>query len=121
MTARHVGARLKRPDDPRLLTGRGRYLDDLTPPRMAHVAFVPFTRALTLWISTQVPHMMQAVVADLFGLPEQRVRVIAPDVGGSFGIKIHIYQDDMAGACSRCSWAGRSSSWRRATSRSSPT
>ncbi len=40
MTARHVGARLKRPDDPRLLTGRGRYLDDLTLPRMAHVAFV---------------------------------------------------------------------------------
>ena len=37
---RHVGARLKRPDDPRLLTGRGRYLDDLTLPRMAHVAFV---------------------------------------------------------------------------------
>ncbi|HWN17207.1 MAG TPA: molybdopterin cofactor-binding domain-containing protein, partial [Candidatus Dormibacteraeota bacterium] len=269
MTARHVGARLKRPDDPRLLTGRGRYLDDLTLPRMAHVAFVrsphahaviagiecdaarlcpgilavltgpeaarfckpyrgvllhyagmktgamlplatdraryvgepvvavaaesralaedaaarvvvryeplpavltpeqarerppihadlpdnviyetrlaagdpaaafaaaphvyrrrfttgrhtgvpmeprglvadfePSTRALTLWISTQVPHMMQAVVADLFGLREQRVRVIAPDVGGSFGIKIHVYQDDMA-ACALALLLGR--------------
>src|SRR5258705_3927428 len=40
--------------------------------------------------------MMQAVLADLFGLPEHRVRVIAPDVGGSFGIKIHVYQDDLA-------------------------
>src|SRR5213594_2206932 len=39
--------------------------------------------------------MMQAVLADLFGLPEHRVRVIAPDVGGSFGIKIHVYQDDL--------------------------
>jgi carbon-monoxide dehydrogenase large subunit len=58
--------------------------------------FEPFTRALTLWMSSQVPHMMQAVVAELFGLPEHRLRVIAPDVGGSFGIKIHVYQDDMA-------------------------
>src|SRR5437870_6216469 len=58
--------------------------------------FDPATRALTVWISTQVPHMMQAVLADLFGLPEHRVRVIAPDVGGSFGIKIHVYQDDLA-------------------------
>jgi carbon-monoxide dehydrogenase large subunit len=36
----HVGAPLRRPDDPRLLTGRGRYVDDLTLPRMVHVAFV---------------------------------------------------------------------------------
>src|SRR3989442_1681556 len=154
----HVGAPLKRLDDPRLLTGRGRYVDDITLPRMVHVAFVrsphahatitrvdvdtaatspdgggepdaafaaaprawrrrfttgrhtgvpmeprglvadfePATRALTVWISTQVPHMMQAVLAELFGLPEHRVRVIAPDVGGSFGIKIHVYQDDPA-------------------------
>jgi carbon-monoxide dehydrogenase large subunit len=47
-------------------------------------------------MSTQVPHMMQAVLADLFGLAEHRVRVIAPDVGGSFGIKIHVYQDELA-------------------------
>src|SRR6266705_5649499 len=40
--------------------------------------------------------MMQAVLSDLFDLPEHRIRMIAPDVGGSFGIKIHVYQDDMA-------------------------
>jgi carbon-monoxide dehydrogenase large subunit len=68
--------------------------------------FDPSTRALTLWISTQVPHMMQAVVADLFDLPEHHVRVIAPDVGGSFGIKIHVYQDDMA-ACALALLLGR--------------
>ena len=50
--------------------------------------------------------MMQAVLADLFGLAEQRVRVIAPDVGGSFGIKIHVYQDDMA-ACAMALVLGR--------------
>jgi carbon-monoxide dehydrogenase large subunit len=72
--------------------------------------FEPATGALTLWISTQVPHMMQAVLADLFGLAEHRVRVIAPDVGGSFGIKIHVYQDDMA-ACALALTLGRPVKW----------
>jgi len=36
----HVGSRVKRPDDPRILTGRGRYVDDVVLPRMVHVAFV---------------------------------------------------------------------------------
>ena len=74
----------------------GRHTGVPMEPRGLVADFEPFTRALTLWMSSQVPHMMQAVVADLFALPEHRVRVIAPDVGGSFGIKIHVYQDDMA-------------------------
>jgi carbon-monoxide dehydrogenase large subunit len=74
----------------------GRHTGVPLEPRGLVADFEPFTRALTLWISSQVPHMMQAVVAELFGVPEHRLRVIAPDVGGSFGIKIHIYQDDMA-------------------------
>jgi carbon-monoxide dehydrogenase large subunit len=74
----------------------GRHTGVPMEPRGLVADFEPFTRALTLWMSTQVPHMMQAVVADLFSLPEHRVRVVAPDVGGSFGIKIHVYQDDMA-------------------------
>jgi len=74
----------------------GRHTGVPMEPRGLVADFEPFTRALTLWISSQVPHMMQAVVAELFSLPEHRVRVIAPDVGGSFGIKIHVYQDDMA-------------------------
>src|SRR5262249_29855445 len=65
-------------------------------PRSLIADYEPATRALTVWISTQVPHMMQAVLAELFSLREPRVRVVAPDVGGSFGIKIHVYQDDMA-------------------------
>ena len=74
----------------------GRHTGVPMEPRGLVADFEPFTRALTLTMSSQVPHMMQAVVADLFALPEHRVRVIAPDVGGSFGIKIHVYQDDMA-------------------------
>lgn len=52
--------------------------------------------ALTVWHSTQVPYMMQWILAHHFGLPETRVRVIAPDVGGSFGLKIHVFGDEMA-------------------------
>ncbi len=74
----------------------GRHTGVPLEPRSLVADFDPSTRALTVWMSTQVPHMMQAVLAELFGLPEHRVRVVAPDVGGSFGIKIHIYQDDMA-------------------------
>jgi carbon-monoxide dehydrogenase large subunit len=74
----------------------GRHTGVPLEPRGLVADFDPSTRALTVWISTQVPHMMQAVLADLFGLAEHRVRVIAPDVGGSFGIKIHVYQDDLA-------------------------
>ena len=53
---------------------------------------------LTVWHSTQVPYMMQWIFAHHFGLPENNVRVIAPDVGGAFGMKIHTYGDEMATA-----------------------
>ena len=84
----------------------GRHTGVPMEPRSLVADYEPFTRALTLWLSSQVPHMLQAVVAALFGLPEHRVRGIAPDVGGSFGIKIHVYQDDMA-ACGLALRLGR--------------
>jgi len=84
----------------------GRHTGVPMEPRGLVADFDPAARALTVWMSTQVPHMMQAVLADLFDLPDQRVRVIAPDVGGSFGIKIHVYQDDLA-ACALALLLGR--------------
>src|SRR5262249_27541015 len=51
----------------------GRHTGVPIEPRSLVAEFEPFTRALTLWMSTQVPHMMQAVVSELFGLPEHRV------------------------------------------------
>lgn len=65
-------------------------------PRGIVADFQPGENRLTVWQSTQVPYMMQAVIAQQFGLPESSVRVIAPDVGGGFGLKIHIYGDEMA-------------------------
>src|SRR4029453_3321886 len=84
----------------------GRHTGVPLEPRSLIADYEPATRALTVWISTQVPHMMQAVLAELFSLREARVRVIAPDVGGGFGIKIHVYQDDMA-ACALALTLGR--------------
>jgi aerobic carbon-monoxide dehydrogenase large subunit len=51
-------------------------------------------RQLTMWSSTQVPHHVRDGLADALGLPYDRVRVIAPDVGGGFGSKDHLYPDE---------------------------
>ncbi|MFG5410194.1 xanthine dehydrogenase family protein molybdopterin-binding subunit [Piscinibacter sakaiensis] len=51
---------------------------------------------LTVYHSQQAPHMMQDLYARQFGLPENAVRVVCQDVGGSFGIKVHAYPDDFA-------------------------
>ncbi|MGE5270804.1 MAG: xanthine dehydrogenase family protein molybdopterin-binding subunit [Thiohalocapsa sp.] len=53
------------------------------------------TDALNLWSSTQVVHWVRREVAATLGLPEARVRVIAPDVGGGFGGKGHAYPEDL--------------------------
>ena len=53
---------------------------------------------LTVYHSSQAPHMMQGIFAKHLGLPEANVRVICKDVGGSFGLKIHTYGDEMATA-----------------------
>ncbi|HEY2833565.1 MAG TPA: xanthine dehydrogenase family protein molybdopterin-binding subunit [Sporichthyaceae bacterium] len=50
---------------------------------------------LTYWNATQVPHVMRNMLAELLGLREGQVRVIAPDVGGGFGVKSVIYPEDV--------------------------
>jgi carbon-monoxide dehydrogenase large subunit len=51
---------------------------------------------LTVHHSTQAPHMMQGVFAKQLRMDESQVRVICKDVGGSFGIKVHVYPDEVA-------------------------
>jgi carbon-monoxide dehydrogenase large subunit len=53
-------------------------------------------RKLTFWNGTQVPHIVRNMIAGLLGLPEGSVRVIAPDVGGGFGVKSVVYPEDVA-------------------------
>jgi carbon-monoxide dehydrogenase large subunit len=66
----------------------------------------PAARRLTVHASTQVPHQMRAVLADCLDVPEQDVRVVTPDVGGGFGIKLHCYDDEMA-VCAAAMLLGR--------------
>jgi carbon-monoxide dehydrogenase large subunit len=51
---------------------------------------------LNVWLSTQVPHLARTGLALHLGLPETRVRVIAPDIGGGFGPKCVLYPEDIA-------------------------
>jgi carbon-monoxide dehydrogenase large subunit len=50
---------------------------------------------LTLWSSTQWPHTLRQALSDILRLPEQSIRVIAPDVGGGFGIKQDVYPEEV--------------------------
>ena len=51
---------------------------------------------LTVWASTQTPSILRRALADVLGLDVTRVRVIAPDVGGGFGVKMHVFPEDVA-------------------------
>ncbi len=51
--------------------------------------------SLTMWSATANPHSLRTRIADILSFPESRIRVIAPDVGGSFGIKIQTYQEEL--------------------------
>jgi carbon-monoxide dehydrogenase large subunit len=51
-------------------------------------------KELTVWSSTQIPHLLKSHLAKLLNLPESQVRVIAPDVGGGFGSKLNVYAEE---------------------------
>ncbi len=50
---------------------------------------------VTLWSSTQSPHYVRSILARMLELPEQDLRVITPDVGGGFGVKSHMYAEEV--------------------------
>jgi carbon-monoxide dehydrogenase large subunit len=50
---------------------------------------------LTLWSTTQIPHFVQLFVAINLGVPQNHVRVIAPEVGGGFGSKLNVYAEEL--------------------------
>src|SRR5579864_9192918 len=52
-------------------------------------------KSLTLYSSSQAPHLLRSLLSNIFGIPENRLRVIAPEVGGGFGSKIDVYPEDM--------------------------
>ncbi len=67
-------------------------------PRSILVDWNPAEGQMTAYHATQAPHMMQTVFAKHLDIPESRVRVVCGDVGGSYGIKVHVYPDEVATA-----------------------
>ena len=67
-------------------------------PRSLLAAYDKAIGKLTIITSSQCPHMIQRVFAQTLGIPDHNVQIIAPDVGGSFGLKIHSYGDEIATA-----------------------
>jgi aerobic carbon-monoxide dehydrogenase large subunit len=57
---------------------------------------------LTVWSATQVPHFLRLFLSMLLGIGEDKVRVVAPEVGGGFGSKLQIYAEEIG-----CAWAAR--------------
>jgi carbon-monoxide dehydrogenase large subunit len=76
----------------------GRHTGVTLEPRTLIADYNPADDSLTVTHASQTPYQMQDVYARHLGIPEERVRVVAPDVGGSFGIKLHVHGEEMATA-----------------------
>jgi aerobic carbon-monoxide dehydrogenase large subunit len=76
----------------------GRHTGVTNEPRAIVADWNPGEQRLTVYQGTQAPHMTQNIFAKHLALEEHQVRVLTKDVGGSFGIKVHIYADEMATA-----------------------
>jgi carbon-monoxide dehydrogenase large subunit len=72
-----------------------RYSGQPLETRGAMASFDAGTRTLTLWTSTQWPHTVRDGLRQVVDLPEHRIRVVAPDVGGGFGIKQEVYPEEV--------------------------
>jgi carbon-monoxide dehydrogenase large subunit len=77
----------------------GRHTGVTLEPRSIIADYNRADGTLTVHLSTQAPHMMQNVFATQLRMAEGDVRVICKDVGGSYGIKVHVYPDEVAAAC----------------------
>ncbi len=56
---------------------------------------IPEAEGVTVWTSTQVPHMVAEAIAECLDIERQRVRVVATDVGGAFGVKAQVYPEEI--------------------------
>src|SRR5258706_6359142 len=63
-------------------------------PRGVLARYFPGEEELTVWSSTQIPHLLRTQLAIMIGLPENKLRVITPEVGGGFGSKLNVYAEE---------------------------
>src|ERR1043166_6740519 len=70
----------------------------LTPmaiePRGCIASWHPGEGSLTLWTSTQIPHLVRTLLPGMIGVPENKIRIVAPEVGGGFGSKLNLYAEE---------------------------
>jgi carbon-monoxide dehydrogenase large subunit len=66
-----------------------------TPIEPRGALATPDADGVRIWSSTQVPHVLSRITAELLGLERERVRVTTPDVGGGFGQKAHVYPEEI--------------------------
>ncbi len=64
-------------------------------PRAVVAMPQPFGGDMTLYSSTQVPHILKVMTAITLGIPEHQMRVVAPAVGGGFGAKLNVYAEEL--------------------------
>ena len=70
-----------------------------------------------MWSATQIPHVLRVMLAMVTGVPEHKLRIIAPDVGGGFGGKLQVTPEEVLTSSWPAAWASRSSGPRPAASR----
>jgi aerobic carbon-monoxide dehydrogenase large subunit len=63
-------------------------------PRGVLAQYLAPENQLTVWSSTQIPHMLKSHLSQMLQLPENQVRVVAPEVGGGFGSKLNVYAEE---------------------------
>jgi carbon-monoxide dehydrogenase large subunit len=81
----------------RLSIVNNRLIPNAIEPRAANAAYSRADDSYTLYVTSQNPHVERLLMtAFVLGLPEHKVRVIAPDVGGGFGSKIYLYAEETA-------------------------
>ena len=70
----------------------------LTPmaiePRGCVASWHPGEGTITLWTSTQIPHLIRTLLPGMIGVPENKLRIVAPEVGGGFGSKLNLYAEE---------------------------
>ncbi len=82
--------------------------DKVVKARMVHQRLIPMAleprgcvaswhageESLTLWTSTQIPHLIRTLLPGMIGVPENKLRIVAPEVGGGFGSKLNLYAEE---------------------------
>jgi len=75
-----------------------RLVPNAMEPRGVVAHYEPGKDAMTIWSSTQNPHILRTMIAAMTGMGQDQVRAIAPEVGGGFGAKINIYAEEYVAA-----------------------